>query len=227
MLPRFGNSYKQWNKRAHDSGEAGQQNKLPHSHGTARSQHSDEPYGRRESTYRTALKLKPARGYASALWQAGQHNEAIVIAERLSLRLAHRRTLLASQSLDAYGALADVYLSRWEQAQDEAESKRFALAAHKACRSLRWFARSFLMATPAALRSTARERWMAGKHRSSRRAWHQSVRSANRLEMPYWEACAHRDLAKHAATKSERSSHRTKAQQIFRTLGANSLGSEM
>jgi tetratricopeptide (TPR) repeat protein len=167
------------------------------------------------------LSLAMCEGtYAAALWRAGQREESIALADQLARRLADGRGPLISQCLDGYGALAEVYLSRLEEAADGPERERAAAAAKSACRSLRWFARVFPMAVPAAHRSTARERWIRGSHSGARRAWRRSLHAAQELGMPFWEACAHQDLALRAAGADERSQHHSNAERIFRSLGA-------
>ena len=132
---------------------------------------------------------------ASLEQKVGQPEEACRFAD-LALALMTRVTPTIVYNLEAYAAVAEVYLLGWaDPALPEAKRSDLRKKATEACRNLRGFARVFRIGRPRALLLTARELEAIGDHPAARRVTNKSLARAIRLGMPYEEALGRRQLA--------------------------------
>jgi hypothetical protein len=156
---------------------------------------------------------------AKALWAAGKPERSLEIADALAGRLRARGLVPLAQCLDAYEALASVYLDCWEAEKDPPPAARST--ARRACAGLRRFAWMFPMAKPAALRASAREARLLGHERRATRLWNASLDQATALDMKYDEACVHLELARFAGTPGLREQHSREAAHRLAALGCS------
>lgn len=124
--------------------------------------------------------------------------------------------------LDAYSALADVYLGVLE-AQGKFDSAMLDAARNGAiatCRLLRNHGRIFPIGRPASHLQHGRLAWHLGHKRRARRAWRRSIDEAGRLQMDYDKARAHHAIGRRCGiTDRARRQHLEQAIETFKTLG--------
>jgi eukaryotic-like serine/threonine-protein kinase len=123
----------------------------------------------------------------------------------------------------SYDAIADVYLTLWEAAnqEDRADREDLARRATQACDILASTAKIFPIAQPSLLQMGGRADWLAGRQDSARKAWQQSLTLAEKLAMPYEQASAHYEIGRHLdAQDPARKEHLARAAEIYGQLGA-------
>jgi len=119
-----------------------------------------------------------------------------------------------------YEGAALVLLSAWEreQAQRGTSGAPGALI-QQACESvarLEQCARMFPLVRPAALRCTGLMQWLSGRTARAGAVWRESIASAHELGMPYDEALARLELARHGASAPpEAQAHLLRAAELF------------
>ena len=124
--------------------------------------------------------------------------------------------------MHGYEGAALTYCAHWQRALVRApgEAAEYARKAWEACARLKRFALTHPLGQPAALRCVGLAHALAGHPRRARAAWRSAVARARRLEMPYEEALAHRELARRAPPSSpERAQHLRDALELFSRLG--------
>jgi class 3 adenylate cyclase len=137
-----------------------------------------------------------AFGLLASLEQKVGHPEEASRFADLALALMTRVTPTIVYNLEAYAAVAEVYLLGWaDPALPEAKRADLGKKANEACRNLRGFARVFRIGRPRALLLTAREFEISGNLQAALRATKKSLACAIRLGMPYEEALGRRQLA--------------------------------
>ncbi|WP_375769109.1 AAA family ATPase [Archangium gephyra] len=119
-----------------------------------------------------------------------------------------------------YEGAALILLSAWErefaQRGSAGASSTLTQQAREAVARLEQCARMFPLVRPAALRCTGLLQWLSGNTARAGAAWRESLASAHELGMPYDEALARLELARHSApTTSEAQAHLLRATELF------------
>ncbi len=138
-------------------------------------------------------------------------------------------------SFDGYAAMAQVQLALWENAQSNRPGSKtdprshhpnlepgisnLKSNAHKACQSMRGYARVFSIGRPRAALYQGWYDWLDSNPSGARRAWRKSIEQARKLDMPYEEGLAQYELGRHAAGAEGRQ-HLAAAAEIFEQVGA-------
>jgi hypothetical protein len=122
--------------------------------------------------------------------------------------------------LHGYAGVASTLLALWE-ADIPQDRERLARLAAKACRALARYAGTFPFAYPTACLYGGQFAWLSGKRRAAWRAWRRCLLAATRLEMPYEQAVAHFEIARHLPSDaSDLGVHLGRACEIFTALEA-------
>jgi predicted ATPase/class 3 adenylate cyclase len=138
-----------------------------------------------------------AFGLLASLEQMVDHPEEARSFADLALSLMTKVTPTIVYNLEAYAAVAGVYLLGWtDPTQPDSVRAGFARKANEACRTLRGFAWVFRIGRPRALLLTGRQLEISGNSRAALKATIKSLATALRLGMPYEEALARRQLAR-------------------------------
>jgi class 3 adenylate cyclase len=138
-----------------------------------------------------------AFGLLASLEQMLGHPEEATSFADLALALMTKVTPTIVYNLEAYAAVAGVYLHAWTDLNlSESMQVGFARKANDACRALRGFAWVFRIGRPRALLLTGRELEISGDRPAAVKATIKSLATSMRLGMPYEEALARRQLAR-------------------------------
>jgi len=158
---------------------------------------------------------------AATRFRLGEKEPALQAAERTA-NLVARSHPAAPYLLEAYGGVAEVYLSLGEASSKMEESRQLLALSKEACRLLDRFARQFPIGRPRSLLNSGRLAWMGGKRRQAGKAWHRALAEAGAMQMPYEQALAHLEIGRHLPPEDrDRSIHLRQASGIFRRLGAD------
>jgi hypothetical protein len=125
-------------------------------------------------------------------------------------------------NLEAYAAVAGVFLEGWRLAPPGDPARgRLAAQARQACVAIRNFAKVFRIGRARALLVIATERELSGDSWRAASLTRHAIAAASRLEMPYEEALAHRQLARLLPEGDKsRESALGKARDLFSRLAA-------
>jgi hypothetical protein len=124
--------------------------------------------------------------------------------------------------LEAYGSIAEVYLSLMEASSRVEESRNLLALSRNGCRLLDRFARQFPIGQTRSLLCSGRLAWMTGKRRKAHKEWRRALAEAEIRQMPYEQGLAHLEIGRHLPSKvQDRSVHLSRASEIFRRLGAD------
>ncbi|GIV98385.1 MAG: adenylate/guanylate cyclase domain-containing protein [Herpetosiphonaceae bacterium] len=165
------------------------------------------------------LKVDIEALLALAYVRQGRREEALAAASSALAKLS-RMAPTSYLSLPSYAAVADVYLTLWEEAGPAADRALIACAG-RACRELRRYTRVFPIGRPHMLLYHGLYSWQRGKHRRAQRLWNRALVAARRLAMPYDQALVHLTIARHLpAVSSARQTHLEQACTIFERLAA-------
>ncbi len=89
----------------------------------------------------------------------------------------------------------------------------------RSCAALRKFARVFPLGQARAFLAQGELAWLKGKPRTAFGMWHKALLAAERLEMPYEQACAHYKIGNHLPNAApSRLMHLQKASTLFKEL---------
>jgi tetratricopeptide (TPR) repeat protein len=164
-----------------------------------------------------------AYGLLAALeLRLGRLADAIPHAEKaLAVMRAVSPTIV--YNLDAYAAVAWVFLDAWKLARpDDPAREGLAAKARQACAAVRHFAKIFRIGRARALLVIATERELSGDHRRAVSLTRHAAAAATRLQMPYDQALAHRQLAQLLPKADKtRDAERAKARELFSALAAH------
>ena len=159
---------------------------------------------------------------ALALLRAGRPDEAAAEAERTSalIRETGGRPTVHSV-LDGYSAVADVELGLWDGAESNERKSHCRRRASEACRNLRAYRRVFPIGEPARRLYAGEYAWRLGRRRRAFRSWRRSLAAAQRLDMRYEAARAHKALAAHLPDEDpRRARHADAARELLEAMGA-------
>jgi class 3 adenylate cyclase/tetratricopeptide (TPR) repeat protein len=141
--------------------------------------------------------------------------QARLAAQRAASLIAQSRPA-AAYILEGYAGVAEVYLDLWIAGDPTA-----ARPARQARAALRRFARAFPVARPRAWLYEGLAAHHVGHQRRALRAWTKSLKTAERLVMPYEQGRGHYELGRHMPpSHPARQAHLRRACEIFGDLGA-------
>lgn len=155
-----------------------------------------------------------------ALFQLGKLEEARRSADEAMAQMAQLSVLQISL-LNAYSALAEVYLTLWAQAtskQDQAELRDLAV---RACKQLQVYGSRFNSGMARAALWQGQLEWQNGRQGRALKQWQKSLAYAEQYAMPFDRALAHYFLSRHLETAVDATFHRQQAQAIFQQIGAS------
>ena len=165
-----------------------------------------------------ALELERYGLFSAAFLHQSEYDKALLVTRHLA-------TLTAGAYPSNYSALlacatpAEVYLTLWET---QGRGQDLDSLARKACKSLRSFARVFPIGEPRSLLWQGLLDWLEGKPEKGQRAWQESLRVAEQLEMPFDQGLAHYEIGRHLdAEDPARRQHLDRARDLFAGLGAS------
>jgi tetratricopeptide (TPR) repeat protein len=125
--------------------------------------------------------------------RVGRLESALPYADKaLAVMTAVTPTLV--YNLEAYAAVAEIYLASWEQDQTAGQAT-FSTRARQAVGALLRFARVFRIASPRARIISSRWHRLNADANSALRSAQAGLRLAEELQMPYEQALAHREIA--------------------------------
>ena len=112
---------------------------------------------------------------------------------------------------------AETYLSLWESGREGGAAH--AAAASDVCAMLEKHTKMYPYAGPVALNRRGEHAWLAGQATKALECWHEALRRAEQLNMPYERARAHARLGRHLPG-TERRNHLERALALFEQYGA-------
>lgn len=123
--------------------------------------------------------------------------------------------------LPVYVAVADVFVTLWEVSDRSAVRADIKSSAARALQALKRVSQVFPIGRPALQRIEGQINWLEGQQENARKAWQRSLEVAENLAMPYEQALAHYEIARHLdAHDPARQEHLTQADKTFTELGA-------
>jgi hypothetical protein len=93
------------------------------------------------------------------------------------------------------------------------------ISAKKACQAMHAFSRIFPIAQPRAWLCQGWYDWISGKRSQANRIWQKGLGLTEHLAMPYEQARAHYELARHLKDGVKSRLHLEKANNIYTELG--------
>jgi tetratricopeptide (TPR) repeat protein len=152
---------------------------------------------------------------ALAHWRRQEEEQARRAAQQAASLIAQSRPT-AAYILEGYAGVTELYLDLWMAGDQTA-----ARPAQQARAALRRFARTFLTARPRAWLYEGLAAHHLGRRRRAIAAWHKSLRTAERLAMPYEQGRAHYELGRHLPSgHPARPAHLRRACELFADIGA-------
>jgi eukaryotic-like serine/threonine-protein kinase len=153
---------------------------------------------------------------ALAHWRRQEEEQARRAAQQAASLIAQSRPT-AAYILEGYAGVTELYLDLWMAGDQTA-----ARPAQQARAALRRFARTFLTARPRAWLYEGLAAHHLGRRRRAIAAWHKSLRTAERLAMPYEQGRAHYELGRHLPPGHPgRQAHLRRACELFAAIGAS------
>ncbi|MES2571528.1 MAG: AAA family ATPase, partial [Verrucomicrobiota bacterium] len=154
---------------------------------------------------------------ALAQWRRGEFAAARLAAEAVERLMAG--THITQYLLEAYVALAEVYLGLWTRYPEEAAEIR--RRTENIGGILNQFALMYPVARPRKWLVRGQYHWIKGQPRRATRAWKKAVAAAERFRMPYELAIAHAFLGRHGRMEEPaRAGHLGRAAELFVQVGA-------
>jgi hypothetical protein len=153
--------------------------------------------------------------------QLGETRQALE-ALPAALALARGRPIKC-WTLERFALPAEVVLALREAESDLTADERARLAGMEgeALAAARRFARVFPVGKPREARLRGLSHWLGGRRRQALRAWQASLAAAQRLDMPWDEAHARLEIARHTAQGSaEQAEHLDRATSLLEEAGA-------
>jgi tetratricopeptide (TPR) repeat protein len=121
--------------------------------------------------------------------------------------------------LNAYSALAEVYLALWQQTADSSEKAALHDLAAQACKRLTVFGSRFNSGLARAALWQGVYAWHRQRPRRAVKQWQKSLVYAQKYNLPYDMGLAHYYLGEHLETAAA-AEHRAQAQTIFQEIKA-------
>jgi class 3 adenylate cyclase/tetratricopeptide (TPR) repeat protein len=146
-----------------------------------------------------------------------QDEEQARLAARRAASLIAESRPTAAYTLEGYAGVTEVYLNLW-MAGDHAAAR----PAQQARAALRRLAGTFPTARPRAWLYEGLAAYHVGRRRRAVAAWTRSLKTAERLAMPYEQGRAHYELGRHRPPGyPARQAHLSRAWKIFDDVGAS------
>lgn len=123
--------------------------------------------------------------------------------------------------IEGYAGYAETCLAVWEASSGLPPAQRAPLVerARQACAALAAFARIFPIGQPRMHLWQGLSTWLLGKPAQAHRIWHEGLKVAERLAMPYEQGLLHYELGRHL-TGPARREHLQQAYELFTRLNA-------
>jgi class 3 adenylate cyclase/tetratricopeptide (TPR) repeat protein len=128
-------------------------------------------------------------------------------------------SVLQISMLNAYSALAEVYLALWAQTADKSEQAALHDLAGQACKQLNVYGSRFNSGIARAALWQGVFEWHRNRKAQAFKQWQKSLLHGRQYGMPYDTALAHYYLSQHLEPVAAQK-HRDQAQAIFREIGA-------
>jgi tetratricopeptide (TPR) repeat protein len=165
----------------------------------------------------TAKLVESSRAIAHLM--VGDWDEARRIADEI--RALSGPPPAAWHCCQGYMAAAEVYLALWERAVvGEQPLEDYERLATDAVRVLERGAKMFPWAQSAALRLRGFHHWLSGRRRRALRSFRRAVTVGRDMTMPFDEAKAHFEIARHTGDPHHRDEHARRARLIYEQVGA-------
>jgi predicted ATPase/class 3 adenylate cyclase len=172
---------------------------------------------RASASERVAENTSNMGSLAWAYLRKGDPAQAEALADATAQLIAKHSPPSIFSVVQGYTATAQVYLTLWET---ESPVRPVTKAkAKQACQALWACKRTFPIAEPSACLYQAWYDWLSGDPRKARQGWQKSLAAAQRLMMPFEEACAYYEMGRHAA-EPERTQLLNRALAIFQKVEA-------
>lgn len=150
---------------------------------------------------------------ALARWRRGDPNGARTAADAAEAIIS-RTNQISHYLPPAYAGLAVVYLGLWDEDAVEMERRMRHL-----CKILGEFSLMYPIGKPTALLVKGRYRERLGRKRSALRCYRRSLKAAERYAMPFEQAAAHAELAKHLGGGE----HGARARELMERINENPI----
>ncbi|MBI5515356.1 MAG: protein kinase [Deltaproteobacteria bacterium] len=154
---------------------------------------------------------------ALARLRLGDVTQAAAEADRALRRMTSERPVVYYVQC-AVAALPEVFLMLWEEARTRGDTRALATSARRSCRLLSGYAFMFPFARPGALLCAAMLSWAEGARPRALRGFARAAEAARAAGMPYEEAQARLQLARHEP--AARAAEASAALALFERLGA-------
>ena len=162
-----------------------------------------------------------------------QPQQALAATEK-ALSVAQNTMPTSYLSLPGYAAIAETYLTLWEEDNSKPRQKsanktqnpqpttqNSKLHPKSALKALRGYARVFPIGQPRALLWQGVYQWVSGRQNSAYKLWAKSLALAEELDMSYSQGLIHYEVGRRLPSdESARAQHLRQAQEIFERLGA-------
>jgi tetratricopeptide (TPR) repeat protein len=200
-----------------------------HSYGSAvvlnaihRQRQARKPMEDKLSELEAVLSATPDQGYrivgysllAQHYLRAGEREKALDYAAKVT-DFTFKSPSTSYFSLPGYIHVAELFLTLWENG-DKAQARNAHLAIH----ALTKYARAFPFASPAALRCQGWSECIETGLVLSLGSWHDSLKAAQKIGMPYEEARTQFEIARHMNKSPERDTHLRRARELFERVDA-------
>jgi tetratricopeptide (TPR) repeat protein len=149
----------------------------------------------------------------------GDSTQAAAEADRALRRMTDQRPVVYYVQC-AVAALPEVFLTLWEEARERGQPRALAAAARRSCRLLSGYGFMFPFARPGAMLCAATLSWMEGARPRALRGFARAAAAAAAAGLPYEEAQARLQLARHGPAHSPRAAEARAAHELFERLGA-------
>jgi tetratricopeptide (TPR) repeat protein len=128
-------------------------------------------------------------------------------------------SVLQISMLNAYSALAEVYLALWAQASGKSEQAELAELSAQACKQLTVYGSRFNSGLARAALWQGVYEWQRNRKVQAFKQWQKGLTYGRQYGMPYDTALAHYFLSQHLEPVEARK-HRKRARAIFQEIGA-------
>jgi hypothetical protein len=150
------------------------------------------------------------QGDRPAAWKAAENGMALI--EQFASPTSY-------YMLGGYSGVAGAYLGLAETGYGEC--RVVASRVRRACRALLCYARIFPVGSPAAYLCKGRAAWLFGDRKAAMKAWHQCIRVADAMKMPYEQALGQLEIGQHPSFgDAQRQVHLIRACELFASVDA-------
>lgn len=158
-----------------------------------------------------ASDIRASGALALAYWRNDDPLRALDLAAATAKKTLGNPT--APYAIEGYAGVAEVFLGAWEK-----EGSRHRAAAKKACKAMAKFAGVFPLGQPRLKLFQGWFHWLDGNPEKARLYWEESLKEAERLNMPYEQARALLYLGKHVLSGEEKAGALNRSLEILNRL---------